>query len=248
MEYIIKLNLEVPNGLCINGTVHSYERKNSNEHKISHLIPGTKDEIPGPHYEIEVSTILPQILPREIMKSLYKKESENFEYERDRRLSLVSDRHIEVGSDLRYYMRCPLLHERFQQTMTKLWLAHQAVFSYAGLNINHFESFLKSKKTSLDEWLEDDEDIEAIPNKQRNFIRANRSLFIQAKAFYEQEKLCGKHRSIIEYVADSTIKALDATVSISLKKYAPLYVGWWVFSSSLFHFKIHNVLLFAFTK
>ena len=50
MEYIIKLNLEVPNGLCIDGTVHSYERRNPGEYRISHIVPGTKDEILGPHY------------------------------------------------------------------------------------------------------------------------------------------------------------------------------------------------------
>lgn len=225
MEYIIKLNLEVPNGLCIDGTVHSYERRNPGEYRISHMVPGTKDEILGPHYETEVSTILPQILPREIMRRLYKRESENFENEKARRLNLVSNWHIEVGSDLRYYMRCPLLRDWHQEAMTKLWLAHQAIFSETGLNISYFESFLKSKKESFDEWLENDECMEVVPDKQRNFVQINRPLFIQAKAFYEKEKLSGKHRSLIEYVAVSIFKALGANVSIQLKKYAPLYMG-----------------------
>lgn len=222
MVNIIKLNLEMPNGLCIDGTVRSYERINPSEYKISHL---THDQykIPGPHYEIEVSTILPQIFPREMMGCLCKRISEDLKNERDRRLSLVSNRNIEVGSDLRYYICCPLLYERHQVAMTKLWLTHQAVFSSFGLSINHFERFMKSKNTYFDDWLEEEEYEEIISDKQRNLIRTNRSLFIQAKAFYR--KLQGNHRLITENIADSIIKTIDARVSVKLKKYDTPYMG-----------------------
>ena len=215
MYNFINLQLHIPNGLNISGKVQC-EKRTISEYQVSHKIPGTDKEINGPHYEIEISSILTQIISEESANDFFETKFENDEIEKKRRKELVTGRHILVGKDFLPYICCPMLPEAHLKVMSKLWLAHQALFTKTRHNIVHFQSFLKTKETSFEEWLENDNDMKDVPTNEKIFIRANKPLFMRVKKIYEQEKLDGLKRWHVDYVSDSVLKALDATASIEL--------------------------------
>ena len=214
MYHFINLQLHVPNGLNISGRVQCDKRKAS-EYRVSHKDSDQK-EIPGPHYEIEISSILSQIFTEDVARNFFNSKFENEEDERERLRKLVRGHHILIGSDLLPYVCCPMLYEAHLIVMTKLWLAHQVLFSETGHNINYFACFLKANESTFEKWLENDKEMKNVPNNEKDFIRADKSLFMKVKEIYEQEKLDGKKRWHVDYVADSILKAFNAKVSIEL--------------------------------
>ena len=215
MYHFIKLQLHVPNGLNISGRVQCDER-DASEYRVSHKNPSTQEEIPGPQYEIEISSILPQLLTEKIAKDFFESKFENEEDERNRRKELVTGRHILIGSDLLPYVCCPRLPEAYLEVVSKLWLTHQALFTETGHNINYFECFLRANESTFEEWIENNKEMKDVPDDEKDFVRAGETLFMKVKKIYEQEKLDGKKRGHADYVADSILKMLDATVSVEL--------------------------------
>lgn len=215
MYNFINLQLHVPNGLNISGQVQCVERKAS-EYRVSHRNPITQEEIPGPHYEIEISSILPQIFSEEVAKNFFETKFDDEEMEKKRRKNLVSGRHILVGKDFLPYVCCPQLYEAHLTVMSKLWLAHQALFAKTKFDIGYFECFLKAENPNFENWLENDPNMKGVSTEEKHFIRSDKDLYMKVKELYEQEKSDGKKRWFIDYLADSIIKMLDATVSIEL--------------------------------
>lgn len=215
MYNFINLQLHVPNGLNISGQVQCNERK-APEYRVSHRNPITQEEIPGPHYEIEVSSILSQLLAENTAKNFFETKFDDEEMEKKRRKKLVSGRHILVGKDFLPYVCCPRLYEVHLTVVTKLWLTHQVLFAQTGHNINHFECFLRANESTFEDWLENNKEMKNVSGKEKDSIRADKSLFMKVKEIYEKEKLDGKKRLHADYVADSVLKALDAKVSIEL--------------------------------
>lgn len=215
MYHFINFQLHVPNGLNISGKAQCDERKAS-EYRVSHRNPTTQEEFPGPHYEINISSILPQIFNEEVAKNFFESKFENEEDERKRRKELTSGHHILIGSDLLPYVCCPKLPEAHLEIISKLWLTHQALFTKTGHNINHFECFLRANESTFEDWIENNKEMKDVSAKEKAFIRDDKSLFMKVKEIYEQEKLDGEKRSHVEYVTDSILKILDATVSIDL--------------------------------
>lgn len=216
MYHSIKLKLQVPNGLNIAGKVQCEERTIS-EYQVSHKIPGTDKEIEGPHYEIEISSILSQIISEKSAKDFFETKFEDDEMEKKRRKELITGRHILIGKDFLPYVCCPQLYEAHLTVMSKLWLAHQALFSETRHNIVHFECFLRAENSTFEDWLENDQNMKDVPAKEKDFILSDKALYMRAKELYEQEKATdGKKRWHVDYVADSILKMLNATVDIEL--------------------------------
>lgn len=215
MYHFIKLKLHVPNGLNISGRVQCDER-NASEYRVSHKNPITQKEFPGPHYEIEISSILPQIFNEEVAKDFFESKFKNKEDERKRRKELTSGHHILIGSNLLPYVCCPRLYEAHLTIISKLWLAHQALFTKTGLNINYFECFLRANESTFEGWIENNKEMKNVSKEEKDLIRTNKTLFMKVKEIYEQEKLDGEKRSHADYVTDSVLKAFNAKVSIEL--------------------------------
>lgn len=206
----IKLKLQVPNGLSIIGTVPCCERKES-EYLINHY------KFSGPQYEINVTPILSQIISEKSANSFFEKESEDFKKEKRRREELVNGRHIQVGKDLQPYMCCPNLPEAYLTVVTKLWLAHQVLFAGTKHDIGYFECFLKAGNPNFEDWLENNPSMKDVPTEEKDFILSDKALYIKAKELYEQEKRAdGEKRQFVDYLADSILKMLNATVAIEL--------------------------------
>lgn len=209
MYHSINLKLQVPNGLSIIGRVPCCERKES-EYLINHY------GFSGAHYEINVTPILSQVLTEEIAKNFFEKETEDFEREKRRREGLVNGRHIQVGKDLQAYMCCPKLPEAHLTAITKLWLAHQALFAKTKHDIGYFECFLRSENSTFEDWLENNQNMKDVSMEEKDFIFSDKALYMKAKELYEQEKSDGKKRLHADYLADSILRLLNATVDIEL--------------------------------
>lgn len=215
MYHAIKLMLHVPNGLNISGKVQCEERTIS-EYQVSHKIPGTDEEIKGPHYEIEISSILSQIISEESANNFFKTKFEDEEMEKKRRKELVTGRHILIGKDFLPYVCCPRLPEAHLMVMTKYWLVHQALFSETKHNIVNFEYFLRAGNPNFEDWLENNPNMKDVPTKEKDFILSDKALYMKVKELYEQEKSDGEKRWLADYLADSILKMLNATASIEL--------------------------------
>ena len=221
MNHHIKVTL-VSKSLRINGIIPCFERLTSNEYKVPHEKPGTKEEFPGPHYEIEVSHIIPQILPEESSKSFFQYEDEmetckdkkRRKDEEERLKGLVEGLHIEIGRDLKAYMCCPNLPEEKIVSVSRLWLAHQALYHITRLNIGLFEGYFLYKDDDIEQWILKDLSRWNTTETVKENIRKHESLFKEARRIYCDTK--NSEKRLIDIVTDIVLGLLDAYVYVEI--------------------------------
>ena len=212
----INLKLNVPDRIKISGTVQCYKRKLS-EYQITHKNPWTKRNFPGPHYEINVSSILNQIIPEEQAKSFFERRTKDLEVERTRRSELVKEHCIWVGNDLLPYVSCRILHEDQLYSLTRGWLAHQTLFTKTGININDLACFVHSREPTFEDWLINDKWMnEYVSIERKDIILHEKNFFMIAKKLYQQKKHDGQKRWYFDYLIDIIIDMFNATVSVEL--------------------------------
>lgn len=181
MVKLITVNLRVPNGLNVVGVVQCHNR-DGEEHQIPHRMPGAHEEFPGPHWEIEVSDLISQILPKKSAKDFYNKR------EREEKEALVKGTHIEIGKDLRPYICFPNLpRENMLVTAVRIWLTHQALYNTEGIDFGLFEGFVLHNNQDFEDWLEHGNYMEHISEGQKVFLRTKESLFSRVREIYHKQ-------------------------------------------------------------
>ena len=210
--HFVNFRLQVPNGLNISGRVQCHKRMDPREYQISHKYPKNQKEIQEPNYEVELTSILSQILTEDIAKSFFEHKTEDFEKEKERRKELVSGRHIQVGNDLLPYICCPNLPEKNLKSIVKLWLTHQVLFTKTGHDIGYFECFLLSEKPTFEDWLENDNNMKNVQAKKKDWIRTDKTLFMKVKEVFEKKD----NEGLIERLTNSILTVFKANITVEL--------------------------------
>ena len=208
MNKEINVKLKVPNGLNIIGTVQCNYRKDPSEYQIPHMAPGTKTEIPGPHYEIDVSSLLYKILPMKSMESFIKDRIDNSKEEKKRREELVRGLHIEIGNDLHPYICFPDLPENKLILATRMWLVHQALYT-EGINFGYFEGYIMHNNPEFEDWLQHGKYMQYVSEEKKAFLRIKESLFRSIRESYYKE-------AEDTYSADMVVKIVSRITGISV--------------------------------
>ncbi len=205
----------MPNGLSIIGTVSCHKR-NSSDYQIPHRNPRTKEEISGPLYEIEVSQLMPQILPEKTMKYFNKNRMAKVitEKKRKRLEKQVRGLHIEIGNDLVPYICFPNLTEDKLILAVKMWLTHQALFLTEGINLGFFEGYILHKNPDFKDWLENGYYMENISEEKKSILQAKESLFRRVREIYFRN---AEDKYSPEKVVETIIRITGLTISTELQ-------------------------------
>ena len=181
----IDVKLHVPNGLSISGTVLCHKR-NSSDYQVPHKNPRTQEEIPGPLYEVEVTSLMSQILPEKTMKYFNKNRMAKVITEKKRRRleKQVRGLHIEIGNDLAPYLCFPNLTEDKLILAVRMWLTHQALFLTEGINLVFFEGFILHKNSDFKDWLQNGYYMDNISEEKKSALLAKESLFRNVREIY----------------------------------------------------------------
>ena len=211
----IDVKLHVPNGLSISGTVLCHKR-NSSDYQVPHKNPRTQEEIPGPLYEVEVTSLMSQILPEKTMKYFNKNRMAKVitEKKRKRLEKQVRGLHIEIGNDLVPYICFPNLTEDKLILAVRMWLTHQALFLTEGINLGFFEGYVIHKNDDFNDWLQNGYYMENISQEKKSVLQTKESLFRRVREIYFRDSQ-GKYAP--EKVVEAIVRITGLTLSAKIQ-------------------------------
>jgi len=204
MVKLITVKLHIPNGQNIVGVVQCHER-NESEQQIPHKTSEDQKKLPGTHWEIEVSDLIPQILPKKSAKDF------SIQREKQEKEDIVRGLHIEIGMDLRPYIRIPdLPEENMIIPAIKIWLVHQALYNTEGIDFGHFKEFVLHDNQDFEEWLTSRSHIHG---DQKAFLRTKESLFKRVREIYREE-LQSEHSDALVAAIVARVTGISITTKV----------------------------------